>query len=102
MRKSLAPALAVVGLLVAAQASSCKAPLDGAPCPCLDGYVCDEAVGVCIENRAGDSSIAFDAGWDGSAPEDGATESDSGLCTEDCPADAAPDTADSGPEADAG
>lgn len=103
MRKPIIRALAVVGLLLMARASTgCTAPLSGAACPCLAGYVCNEALGVCVEVDHQDGSPLDDAGRDAAPPDDAGGDlpdaggdsfdagdpSDGGACDDACPSDA--------------
>jgi len=66
-----------IGLLALTLLGGCQAPLAGAPCPCLDGYVCDSTRDVCIES--------FDSGTilDGALPDAGFPEPDGSQGSDD-------------------
>lgn len=83
-------AIILAGALLAA---GCRAPLEGAPCPCLSGYQCTVENVCVLATGVTDASTQDDAGWypDGSAP-------DASIDAGDFP-DAGP--SDSGPEPDA-
>jgi hypothetical protein len=98
-----------IGLLALTLFGGCEAPLAGAPCPCLDGYVCDSARDVCIEFSDGGTTMDGaipDAGFpesDGSGPVgDAATSEDGGSSTFDAGFDPDAGESDGGPTADGG
>ncbi|HWM88950.1 MAG TPA: hypothetical protein VNO33_24030 [Kofleriaceae bacterium] len=72
-------------------AAGCRAPLSGAPCPCLSGYTCDLSLDVCVEGSGTPS--------DGSTGDGGALPDGSGGF----PSDSGPPDADFGvPDASGG
>jgi hypothetical protein len=52
--------LALVGLA----AAGCQRELEGAPCPCVDGYVCDDATSVCRRDDGDADATVVDANVD--------------------------------------
>jgi hypothetical protein len=94
-------AILLAGVLLAA---GCRAPLEGAPCPCLSGYECS-AQNVCIlvssgspEDDAGDGDGEVDAA--GGVPD---ASSDGGVPDADVPDSGGgePDAGGGGPDASA-
>ena len=82
-------------------AAGCRVSLEGAPCPCLDGYTCDDSLGICvpISGAVGDSgeqqsdASEFDPDASGVTPDaDFTTDAGLGL----------PDGSDGVPDAGAG
>jgi hypothetical protein len=75
MRSTIATArITAIAALAAALAAgslnaACQAPLSGAPCPCVDGYTCDELLGVCRQDLDAGGSVT-DGGYD---PSDGSS-----------------------------
>ncbi len=70
MTKMKAFFFAVVIALAVAGAVACEADLDGAPCPCVDGYTCSEVEHLCrptIDSGPGpgtpDASLVPDSGF---------------------------------------
>jgi len=53
-------------ILLAVLAGSCRASLEGAECPCVDGYYCDDSENVC---KPGEEPVE-DAGAADAGPDD--------------------------------
>jgi hypothetical protein len=76
-----------IGLLAASLLASCRAPLEGAPCPCLVGFACSLAENVCVPVRSGtpdsgadtDASYFPDGGFPDGAPSDSSPTPDADL-----------------------
>jgi hypothetical protein len=108
---------ALTSALLAVLAAGCTAPLSGAPCPCLPGFLCDAELDICRPatgpGATGDGG-SFDGGsFDGGEVVDAASDAgtrDASDCSDlECtPSDAGCDCAsDAGcpecpPEVDAG
>jgi hypothetical protein len=60
-----------IGLVMASILAGCRAPLEGAPCPCIIGFVCGES-GVCEPE-------SFDGADSGSPVPDAASYPDGGF-----------------------
>ena len=67
-------------------AAGCRAPLSGAPCPCLAGYTCDQSLELCVPEGSGtpghDGSTDDGGGLtdaSGGLPDGGASDADLGL-----------------------
>ncbi len=102
-------ALLLAGVLLAA---GCRAPLEGAPCPCLSGYECNaQDVCVLVSNGGPQEDASSEDGGDGDGETDAAegfpdAASDGGVPDASLPdgGGGAPDSGepDGGSEPDAG
>jgi len=92
----------IVAILLVSACTVPEVDLDGRPCPCVDGYVCDDATNTCVaDGEPGDAGVDIGAdtsAMDTSTPD--TTVSDTSVPTDTGPGDAPP--VDTGPDVGVG
>jgi hypothetical protein len=74
----IALALLATCLLAISLSAGCRAPLEGAPCPCLPGYECVQMVCVTGSGATGDDASPIDDAGGGGLPDSSPGEPDAG------------------------